>query len=188
MRLRREFQRLTEMQTLTETNYFELFGLEQRFSIDLNTLEHAFRQLQSEVHPDKHASNSQSEQLIALQQSTLINDGYQTLRNPTSRAQFLINLSGKTETTKALSNGFLMAQMEWRESIEDAVSSKDVIVLEAFSKRLKHKISVQVNEIAAALDLHGDYPVAELRVNELRFYEKLRIEIGEELDKISIQN
>lgn len=183
--MRREFQRLTDMQTLTETNYFELFGLAPRFSIDLNSLERAFRQLQSEAHPDKHASNSQSEQRIALQQSTLINDGYQTLRNPTSRAQFLINLSGKAEATQALSNSFLMAQMEWREAIEDAVSIRDVIVLEALVKRLKHKISVQVNEIAAVLDLQGDYAAAELRVNELRFYEKLRIEIGEALDKIS---
>lgn len=173
------------MQTLTETNYFELFGMAPRFSIDLNSLERAFRQLQSETHPDKHASDTQSEQRLALQQSTLINDGYQTLRNPTSRAQFLINLSGKTEAAQALSNSFLMAQMEWREAIEEGVASRDVIVLEALAKRLKHKISVQVNEIAAVLDLQGDFATAELRVNELRFYEKLRHEIGEALDKIS---
>lgn len=174
-----------DMQTLTETNYFELFGLAPRFSIDLNSLERAFRQLQSEAHPDKHASNTQSEQRIALQQSTLINDGYQTLRNPTSRAQFLINLSGKTETAQALSNSFLMAQMEWREAIEEATACRDVVVLEALSKRLKHKITLQVNELAATLDLQGDFAAAELRVNELRFYEKLRLEIGEALDKIS---
>lgn len=173
------------MQTLTETNYFELFGLAPRFSIDLNSLERAFRQLQSEMHPDKHASHTQSEQRLALQQSTLINDGYQTLRNPTSRAQFLINLSGKTETAQALSNSFLMAQMEWREAIEEAVASRDVIVLEALAKRLKHKITLQVNELAATLDLQGDFAAAELRVNKLRFYEKLRHEIGEALDKIS---
>lgn len=173
------------MQTLTETNYFELFGLAPRFSIDLNSLERAFRQLQSEMHPDKYASHTQSEQRLALQQSTLINDGYQTLRNPTSRAQFLINLSGKTETAQALSNSFLMAQMGWREAIEEAVASRDVIVLEALAKRLKHKITLQVNELAATLDLQGDFAAAELRVNELRFYEKLRHEIGEALDKIS---
>lgn len=173
------------MQTLTETNYFELFGLAPRFSIDLNSLERAFLQLQSEAHPDKHTSNTQSEQRIALQQSTLINDGYQTLRNPTSRAQFLINLSGKTETAQALSTSFLMAQMEWREAIEEATACRDVVVLEALSKRLKHKITLQVNELAATLDLQGDFSAAELRVNELRFYEKLRIEIGEALDKIT---
>ncbi|MDI1310442.1 MAG: Fe-S protein assembly co-chaperone HscB [Methylotenera sp.] len=173
------------MQTLTQPNYFELFGLAPRFSIDLNSLERSFRQLQSEAHPDKHASHTQSEQRLALQQSTLINDGYQTLRNPTSRAQFLINLSGKTEAAQALSTTFLMSQMEWREAIEEAVKSRDVTVLEALSKRLKHKISVQVNEIAAVLDLQGDFATAEVRVNELRFYEKLRHEIGEALDKIS---
>jgi molecular chaperone HscB len=173
------------MQTLTETNYFALFGLAPRFSIDLNSLERSFRQLQSESHPDKHASHTQSEQRLALQQSTMINDGYQTLRNPSSRAQFLINLSGKTEAVQALSASFLMAQMEWREAIEEAVSCRDLIVLEALAKRLKHKVGIQVSEIASAIDEQGDFAAAELRVNELRFYEKLRLEIGEALDKIS---
>ena len=173
------------IQTVTETNYFEMFGLVPRFNIDLNSLERTFRQLQSEAHPDKHASNTQTEQRIALQQSTLINDGYQTLRNPTSRAQFLINLSGKTEAAQALSNAFLIAQMEWREAIEEATACSDLIVLEALAKRLKHKVAIQVNELAVAIDERGDFASAELRVNELRFYEKLRHEIGEAIDKIS---
>lgn len=176
------------MQTITETNYFDLFGLAPRFSIDLNSLERAFRQLQSEVHPDKHASHTQSEQRYALQQSTLINDAYHTLRNPASRAQFLINLSGKTDAVQALSTHFLMAQMEWREAIEAAIVCRDVIVLEALAKRLKHKVTIQVNEIATALDEQLDFLTAEIRVNELRFYEKLRSEIGDALDKISNQH
>ena len=174
--------------TLVETNYFELFGLKPRFAIDLNKLENAFRQLQFKAHPDKHASQAQSDQRLAMQQSTLINDGYQTLRNPTSRAQFLINMAGKVEPSKSLSTTFLMAQMEWREAIAEASANKDAAVLEALSKRLKHKICVQVNEIATVLDFQGDYAAADLCVNELRFYEKLRIEIGEALDKISNQN
>lgn len=174
--------------TLTETNYFELFGLAPRFGIDLNSLERSFRQLQSEAHPDKHASNTQSEQRLALQQSTLINDGYQTLRNPASRAQFLINLSGKTETTQVLTNGFLMEQMEWREAIEEASACRDMMALEALAKRLKSKMLLQVDELATALDEQGDFVAAEVRVNELRFYEKLRSEIGEALDKINNQD
>jgi molecular chaperone HscB len=172
------------MNHLADTNYFEMFGLVPRFSIDLNSLDLTFRQLQAEAHPDRHTSNTQAEQLFALQQSTMINDGYQMLRNPTSRAQCLINLAGKAESAPALSTKFLMAQMEWREAIEDACVARDVLALEALSKRLKHRINVQVQELASDLDEHGDFESADLRVNELRFYEKLRVEIDDALDRL----
>jgi len=173
------------MNTLTDTNYFELFGLAPRFSIDLNNLEQSFRQLQAEAHPDRHTDHTPAEQRLALHQSTIINDGYQTLRNPSSRAQFLISLAGKAESAPALSSTFLMAQMEWREAVEDARASRDIAVLEALAKRLRHRVNVQVHELAAVLDERSDFVTAELRVNELRFYEKLRVEIDDAIDWIS---
>ncbi len=77
-----------------------------------------------------------------------------------------------------------MAQMEWREAIEEACAARDVLVLEALSKRLKHRIKVQVQELASDLDEHSDFESADLRVNELRFYEKLRVEIDDALDRL----
>ena len=173
------------MNDFTDTNYFELFGLTPRFSIDLNTLEQSFRQLQAEVHPDRHTSHTKAEQRLALHQSTIINDGYHTLRNPSSRAQFLIHLSGKAEAAPALSTTFLMAQMEWREAVEEARASRDITVLEALARRLRHRVNVQLDELATVLDERGDFITAELRVNELRFYEKLRIEIEDAIDWIN---
>ena len=172
------------MNILTNINYFELFGLAPRFSLDLSRLEQSFRQLQAQSHPDRYASQTQAEQLQALQQSTMINDGYQLLRNPSSRAEFLISLAGKTASSPALSAKFLMAQLEWREAIEDACMSRDVIALEALAKRLKHKVGVQVQELATFLDELKDFSSAEQRVNELRFYEKLRVEIEDALDRL----
>lgn len=170
---------------ISDTNYFELFGLAARFSIDLHNLEQAFRKLQAESHPDRYASQSQAQQSLALQQSTIINDGYQTLRNPVSRAQFLINLSGKAESAPPLSSTFLMAQMEWHEAVAAARASRDLSVLEALAKRLKHRLNQHVNDLASVLDEAGDFSTAELRVNELRFYEKLRFEIDDAIDWIS---
>jgi molecular chaperone HscB len=177
-----QYEKENTMNHITDTNYFELFGLVPRFSIDLNSLELTFRKLQSDAHPDRHTSNTQAEQLIALQQSTLINDAYQMLRNPSSRAQCLINLAGKAESSPALSPKFLMAQMEWREAIEEACVARDVLALEALSKRLNHRVKLQVQELASDLDEHSDFESADLRVNELRFYEKLRVEIDDALD------
>lgn len=162
-------------------NYFEMFGLTPRFGIDLNSLELSFRRLQSEVHPDRHAAGAETERRLALQFSTSLNDGYRTLRHPASRAQCLLGLAGK-EADKAVSSAFLMAQMEWREAIDEA--RRDVAALEALSRRLRHRVTQHEQDLAAALDERGDFDAAAQRVNELRFYEKLRAEIDDALDAL----
>jgi molecular chaperone HscB len=172
------------MNTLSSTNYFEMFGLPPRFTIDLNSLELSFRRLQSELHPDRHASHTESERRMALQLSTSVNDGYRTLRHPASRAQCLMSLAGKDDPSAVVSPAFLMAQMEWREAIEEARASRDATVLEALARRLKHKVGVQEQALATALDEQGDFAAAAQRVNELRFYEKLRVEIDDALDQM----
>jgi len=174
------------MQTLNHTNYFELFGLSPRFTIDMRSLETAFRRLQGELHPDRHASHGDAERLLALQLSTTVNDGYRTLRHPASRAQCLIELAGEpeAEVLGAVTPAFLMAQMEWREAIEEARIARDISALEALSRRLKHKLTVQEKELADALDERGNFQEAAQRVNELRFYEKLRAGIDDALEEL----
>jgi molecular chaperone HscB len=173
------------MASIVSQNYFELFGLAPRFTIDLNTLETTFRRLQGELHPDRHANQGETERRMALQLSTTVNDGYRALRNPATRASCLIELAGKADTEgAAVSPVFLMAQMEWREAIEEARMARDAAALEALSRRLKHKLLVQERELAAALDERGDFHAAAQRVNELRFYEKLRAGIDDALDQL----
>ena len=43
--------------------YFELFGLPALFAIDIARLDQAYLHLQSEVHPDRFAAASDSEQI-----------------------------------------------------------------------------------------------------------------------------
>jgi molecular chaperone HscB len=172
------------MNTLIGTNYFELFGLTPRFTIDQNILEQSFRRLQAEMHPDRYAAGTEAEKRMALQQSSMLNDGYRTLRHASTRAEFLIHLFGKDNANSNVSSAFLMAQMEWREAIEEARVANDVHVLEDLSRRLRQSIISQENELAKTLDEHADFNAATQRVNELRFYEKLRVEIDTALDTL----
>jgi len=174
------------METAT-SNYFELFGLPPRFSIDLATLESTFRRLQGELHPDRHVSNSEMQRRIALQLSTTVNDAYRTLRHPSSRAQCLIDMAAQPEEKKSgatVPTAFLMAQMEWREAIESACAAQDVLELEALARRLRNEMSTQEKDLADALDARGDIQKAAMRVNELRFYERLRADIDDALDHL----
>ena len=164
------------------TNFFELFGLVPRFNIDMQNLESSFLRLQAQLHPDRHSTQGETEKLKALQLSTLVNEGYRTLRNPGSRAHCLISLAGKDDNNTRVSQSFLLSQLEWRESIQEARAVGDVAALEAMTRRLKHKVSVVEKELASALDELSDFEVATQLVNQMRFYEKLRAEISDALD------
>ena len=68
-------------------DYFTLFGLPAGYEIDTQALAARFQDLQRQYHPDKFASGTQAEQLAAVQHSATINQAWQTLRNPLSRAE-----------------------------------------------------------------------------------------------------
>jgi molecular chaperone HscB len=95
-----------------------------------------------------------------------------------------MELAGQPEANPPVAPAFLMAQMEWREAIEEARSSRNTVALEALSRRLRHKVSVREKELASTLDEQGDFKKAAQQVNELRFYERLCTEIGNALDQL----
>lgn len=75
-------------------NYFNFFGLEQQFNIDLSALDQAYLAIQKEVHPDRHARGSDSEQRLAMQMATYANTAFQTLKNPIQRGLYICQLHG----------------------------------------------------------------------------------------------
>jgi molecular chaperone HscB len=171
------------MSSISTTNFFEIFGFVPTFNIDQTLLEQNFRRLQADVHPDRFAAATEAEKRQALQQSSLLNDGYRTLKHAISRAECLITLSGG-EIGSQVSPTFLIEQMEWREAIETARKNSDLEALEALYTRLQQTINAQERALAISLEGEVDYLVASEQVNELRFYEKLRVEIDNALDAL----
>src|SRR5256885_1482267 len=121
---------------LTSNNPFELFGLSPGFSIDEETLEKAYRDIQSRVHPDRFAHAGDAERRASLQWTTRVNEAFQILKNPVSRARHILELHGVDvafETNTAMPKDFLMQQMELRERLEEA---KDAAALDALRAEL----------------------------------------------------
>jgi len=111
-----------------QQDYFELFGLEQTFELDRDVLMHRYRDLQKATHPDKFANGPEQERRIALQRAGQINSAYQTLKDPLSRAQYLLSLSGVEsvlEQTTIRDIEFLEEQMELRETLADIRNDAD---------------------------------------------------------------
>ncbi|OGS92987.1 MAG: Fe-S protein assembly co-chaperone HscB [Gallionellales bacterium GWA2_59_43] len=169
-----------------QQNHFQLFGLPQSYAVDATQLDQHYRALQAQVHPDKSAHLSETEQRLAMQHSTQVNEAYQTLRNPLKRARYLLSLQGvdtQEETNTAMPVDFLMEQMEWREAVAEA---SDVSVLDELEARLHRETRALENELAGKIDAEKNYADAAGLVRKLRFMEKLAEEIHAAYDEIDI--
>lgn len=106
-------------------DYFSLLGLEKRFDIDLTLLDSNHLKLQRVVHPDNFANHSTVEKVAAVKQMSLINDGYQLIKNPYQRGLLLLSEAGwekPDEQVTIKSPQILMQQMSLREQFEEIKS------------------------------------------------------------------
>ena len=164
----------------TSSSHFELFGLPAVFSIDLARLEKTYREVQSRVHPDRFAHAGDAERRASLQWTTRVNEAFQVLRNPVSRARHLLELHGVDvafETNTAMPQQFLMQQMELREAIEQALARKDADQLRGIQEGLARDKASLEKQLAERLDRDRDYAAAAGLVRELQFLERLEAEI-----------
>lgn len=76
------------------TSYFELLGIRPRFDIDLKALEQAYFTAQRATHPDRFIGKGEAERMAAITRSQQVNDAYETLKNPLTRAEHLLEMQG----------------------------------------------------------------------------------------------
>jgi molecular chaperone HscB len=154
--------------------------LQPAFALDTEALERAYREIQSQVHPDRFAHAGDAERRASLQWTTRVNEAYRALRTPVQRASHFLSLHGVDvafETNTAMPQGFLMQQMELREALENAVATKNLPALASLQSTLEGDKRTLEEQIAVAIDEKKDYPQAAGLVRELQFLEKLEAEI-----------
>ena len=166
-------------------NYFELFSLPAVFPIDQTRLSEIYRELQKQAHPDKFAMHSEHERLIAMQKSTEINDAYQTLKDTCLRAQYILLLAGvdiALEQKTLQDTGFLMQQMEWRETIAEFSAENEDEMIHFANKIQKQRADL---ESLIATQLHDkQFHTAADSVRKLKFMLKLQVEIESAEEKL----
>ncbi len=147
-------------------------------------LEKAYREIQSQVHPDRFAHAGDAERRASLQWTTRVNEAFEVLRNPVQRASHLLALHGVDvafETNTAMPPEFLMQQMETREALEEA---KDAAALEALENNLSSERQDLERQIGEAIDVQKDYTGAASLVRKLQFLDRLDSEIDEAYDRL----
>lgn len=165
-------------------SHFELFGLTPAFAVEADALERSYREIQSKVHPDRFAHAGDAERRASLQWTTRVNEAFQILKNPVTRAKHLLELHGVDvafETNTAMPPDFLMQQMELREALEEAKSPE---ALDKLRKTLVQQKSQMEKQIADSIDQKKDYAGAAGLVRKLQFLDKLDSEIDAAYDTI----
>jgi molecular chaperone HscB len=77
-----------------DVDYFAAFGIPRKLNIDLPALERSFYRLSRKLHPDLYAQATPREQQWSLDQTSLLNDAYRTLKNPIARTEYLLKMEG----------------------------------------------------------------------------------------------
>src|SRR5208283_2236374 len=107
-----------KVQPPAPVDYFTFFGLPRKLNLNVAALEKDFYELSRKLHPDLNAQSGSQEQEWSLQQSSLLNDAYRTLKDPIKRTQYLLKLEGveleeqsKSATEQARSKGEIKKQI-----------------------------------------------------------------------------
>jgi molecular chaperone HscB len=80
-------------------DYYSFLGLPRKLNLDTADLEQRFRALSRQFHPDYFYNANPSERRASLERSSFLNDAYRTLRNPSSRLEYLLKIEGLAPKT-----------------------------------------------------------------------------------------
>lgn len=102
-------------------NLFEILGLKASFDVDLKALEQAYFTVQRVTHPDRFIGKPEADRVAAISKSQLVNDAYETLKDPLRRAEHLLELQNihALADEQKVPTEILGEMMELRERIFD---------------------------------------------------------------------
>jgi len=162
-------------------NDFQLFGLPEKQAQVRADIDARWKALQAEVHPDRFAAEGAAAQRVAMQWAMRVNEAYQRLRDPLARAGYLCELRGapvQAENNTQMPAAFLMQQMQWRESLDEAATEAALAALDDDAAQAE---GAALAEVQRLLDDAGDAPAAASRVRALMFIQRFRADIDKRL-------
>ena len=76
------------------SDYYALFGIPVRLSLNNDELQKRFYELSRALHPDRFMRRSETERRYSLEASSILNDAWRTLRDPVKRAEYVLRQNG----------------------------------------------------------------------------------------------
>ena len=124
-----------------DVNHFEVMGLPRCFKIDLGELENLYQSLTLEMHPDFFETAPEEQKQLSEKYSVMLNAAYSTLREPATRAAYLLSLlaRGKNLQIDKLPEGFLHEMFIFQESLDEILESDDQSALLKMNEDLQKR-------------------------------------------------
>jgi molecular chaperone HscB len=146
-----------KVQPPAPVDYFAFFGMPRKLELDVPRLEREFYELSRKLHPDLNARADKREQEWSLEQSSLLNDAYRTLKDPIKRTQYLLGLEGveleeqsKSATEKARAAGEVKKQIVPPDLLEEVFE----LNMQLEEARMNKKTGEDDPALAKDLEVH----------------------------------
>lgn len=141
------------------SDYFTVFGLPRKLTVDADALQRRFYELSRQHHPDFHQGAAADRQAEALAQSALVNRAYRALRDPLARVEYLIALEEGREAREGAADKpkapreLLQEMLEVQEALEEArtegMGGDAAARIRAERARLEERYGAEARAIAA---------------------------------------
>jgi molecular chaperone HscB len=170
-------------------NFFSLFEQPIQFDLTQDSLDQRLRLLQKRYHPDnvaKDISDAVKAKQHSEKASALINQAYQALSKPDSRAGYLLDMAGQAQTLESsiADLEFLEDAMEMRIDLDDAIETNDLSALEQLHPQVTHRLDGQSIRFKTAYQSQ-DWQTAIDATQKLKFLVKLNADITSGIDDVA---
>lgn len=172
----KEVKLMEQLRDESDRTYFEAFGIEQSFIVDVEVLHKTFEQEQTYLTEALMLHQNPEKMKENMEKAAFLNQAYSTLLNPKLRLLYLVKLHGYdlSQEEVIVSPGFRMASMNILSALEEAKTSDKPYA--AFREVLK-RVSVRIEGISRDLEMIADdlddvldwQPLVS-NLNELEFY------------------
>ncbi|MEG9304575.1 Fe-S protein assembly co-chaperone HscB [Psychrobacter celer] len=174
-------------------NFFALFEQPAQFEIDQVRLDQQLRLLQKRYHPDnlmvdstKDVTSVTEAKQQSEQASALINQAYQTLKAPDSRAGYLLEMANQAHNLEhsIADLDFLEDAMQMRIDLDEAIEDKDRTTLAQLQPQITTRLSKQSERFSSAYQKQ-DWQTAIDATQKLKFLVKLNADVTTGLDEVA---
>jgi molecular chaperone HscB len=165
------------MPNFQKLNHFEKFSLSPDFNLGDDILENKYLQLQKQFHPDNLVNQSKESQEHAALDSIAINEAYKILRNPVSRAIYLLKLKGiniDEDNCEVKPDGeTLMLILELKEKLFGSEDANEALKIKDYATSEIKKIIFEVAEIFKK----EDYKNAAQKLIKVKYLDKILLDL-----------
>ncbi|HYQ80972.1 MAG TPA: Fe-S protein assembly co-chaperone HscB [Anaeromyxobacteraceae bacterium] len=162
-------------------DHFAVMGLPRRYGLEAAALERRHKELARALHPDRFARAEPRERLVSAERARRVNDAWRVLRDPRSRAEYLLRLRGldpAAEGRAAPDPEFLEQQLSAREALAEARARGDETARRRIAREGRQRLAGLISEVAALFgeaEAGGPDRPADIarRLARARYYDSL---------------